>query len=101
VAIARALATAPAIVLADEPTGALDSKLSAQVISLMRELNRESGQTFVIVTHDAAVAAQTTRTVSLADGRVEREVPDARPITTATAGAASLPLAGHAEAVAR
>ena len=72
VAIARALATRPAIVLADEPTGALDSKLSAQVIDLMRELNRESGQTFVIVTHDPAVAAQTERTIQLADGRVER-----------------------------
>ena len=62
----------PAIVLADEPTGALDSKLSAQVIDLMRDLNRESGQTFVIVTHDPAVAAQTERTIQLADGRVER-----------------------------
>jgi putative ABC transport system ATP-binding protein len=73
VAIARALATAPAIVLADEPTGALDSKLGAQVIALMQDLNRELGQTFVLVTHDPAVAAATERTVHLADGRVERE----------------------------
>jgi ABC-type lipoprotein export system ATPase subunit len=73
VAIARALATEPAIILADEPTGALDSKLSAQVIALMLELNRESGQTVVIVTHDQAVAAQTNRTVQLSDGRVERD----------------------------
>ena len=71
VAIARALATEPAIVLADEPTGALDSKLSALVIALMQELNRESGQTFVIVTHDPGVAAQTERTVLLGDGRVQ------------------------------
>jgi putative ABC transport system ATP-binding protein len=70
VAIARALATEPAIVLADEPTGALDSKLSTQVIALMRELNRETGQTFVLVTHDPVVAEQTERTVVLSDGRV-------------------------------
>ncbi|HZS93925.1 MAG TPA: ABC transporter ATP-binding protein [Chloroflexota bacterium] len=73
VAIARALVTEPAIVLADEPTGALDSKLSAQVIDLMRDLNRETGQTFVIVTHDPAVAAQTDRTIHLSDGRVAFE----------------------------
>ena len=73
VAIARALATEPAIVLADEPTGALDSKLSAQVIGLMRELNRETGRTVVIVTHDPVVAAQTARTVRLSDGRIDRE----------------------------
>jgi putative ABC transport system ATP-binding protein len=73
VAIARALATEPAIVLADEPTGALDSKLSEQVIGLMRELNRETRQTFVLVTHDPIVAEQTERTVRLSDGRVDHE----------------------------
>jgi putative ABC transport system ATP-binding protein len=73
VAIARALVTEPAIVLADEPTGQLDSKLSAQVIALMRQLNRESGQTFVIVTHDPNIAEQTDRTVYLNDGRIESE----------------------------
>src|SRR5579883_1128480 len=73
VAIARALATEPALVLADEPTGALDSKLAAQVIGLMRDLNRETGQTFVIVTHDPVVAAQTDRTVRLSDGRIDHE----------------------------
>jgi len=74
VAIARALATEPSIVLADEPTGALDSKSSKQVIDLMRQLNRETGQTFVIVTHDPEVAAATARSVVLNDGRVEHEV---------------------------
>ena len=74
VAIARALATEPAIVLADEPTGALDSRSSKQVIGLMKQLNRETGQTFVIVTHDPEVAAATGRSVVLNDGRVEREV---------------------------
>ena len=73
VAIARALAAEPAIVLADEPTGALDSKLSEQVIALMRRLNEETGQTVVIVTHDPEVAARTARTVYLADGRVARD----------------------------
>jgi len=73
VAIARALATEPAIVLADEPTGALDSKLSAQVIALMRALNEETGQTVVIVTHDPEVAARTARTVYLDDGHVARD----------------------------
>lgn len=70
VAVARALATQPAIVLADEPTGQLDSKMSAQVVALMRKLNRELHQTFVIVTHDPAIAAQTDRTVYLNDGRI-------------------------------
>jgi len=73
VAVARALATEPAIVLADEPTGQLDSKLSAQVIGLMKTLNQETGQTFIIVTHDPEVAAATTRSIFLRDGRVERE----------------------------
>lgn len=66
VAIARALVAEPAIVLADEPTGALDSKLSAQVIELMQDLNQETGQTFVIVTHDHDIARQTERTIYLA-----------------------------------
>jgi putative ABC transport system ATP-binding protein len=74
VAIARALVTEPAIVLADEPTGQLDSKLSAQVIDLMRQLNGELGQTFVIVTHDPIVAEQTDRTIYLSDGRIDQEV---------------------------
>ncbi len=60
------------------PTRALDSKLSEQVIGLMRELNQETGQTFVIVSHDPIVAAQTDRTIHLADGRVERDTPRVR-----------------------
>ncbi|HEX2034532.1 MAG TPA: FAD-dependent oxidoreductase [Chloroflexota bacterium] len=73
VAIARALVTQPAITLADEPTGALDSRTSAAVVALMRRLNRERGQTFVVVTHDPAVAEQTDRVVRLLDGRVEHD----------------------------
>ena len=73
VAVARALVTSPDIVLADEPTGQLDSKLSAQVIALMRRLNQELSQTFIIVTHDPVVADQTDRTISLLDGRIQND----------------------------
>ena len=71
-AVARALINRPAIVLADEPTGELDSATAGEVMQLLRALNRE-GQTFVIVTHDPQVAAQTDRSVYLQDGRVVRE----------------------------
>lgn len=73
IAIARALVTEPAIVLADEPTGSLDSQTAGAVIGLMRRLNDERGQTFIIVTHDPAVADQTDRVVRLHDGRVESD----------------------------
>ncbi len=70
VAIARALANDPALVLADEPTGNLDSKTGSEVISLMEELNRETGKTFIIVTHDANVAKRTRKTLYMVDGRL-------------------------------
>lgn len=72
VAIARALVTGPDIVLADEPTGALDSKTGAQVIELLQELNRE-GRTIILITHDLDIAASAPRRVFLRDGRVERD----------------------------
>jgi putative ABC transport system ATP-binding protein len=72
VAVARALVNRPAIVLADEPTGELDSATAGEIMALMRSLNRE-GQTFIIVSHDPQVAAQTDRTVYLQDGTVVRE----------------------------
>ncbi|HDI73979.1 MAG TPA: ABC transporter ATP-binding protein [Candidatus Korarchaeota archaeon] len=70
VAIARALANDPTLVLADEPTGNLDSKTGAEVISLMEELNRETGKTFIIVTHDTNVARRTRKILYMVDGRL-------------------------------
>jgi putative ABC transport system ATP-binding protein len=72
VAIARALVTSPDIVLADEPTGALDSKTGAQVIDLLKELNAE-GRTIILITHDLEIAASAPRRVFLRDGKIERD----------------------------
>jgi len=69
-AIARALANEPTLLLADEPTGALDTETASEFVSLMRDLNREDGLTVVIVTHDLELAAQTDRVIRLRDGRV-------------------------------
>ncbi|KYH36111.1 MAG: macrolide ABC transporter ATP-binding protein [Candidatus Bathyarchaeota archaeon B23] len=73
VAIARALANDPSIILCDEPTGNLDSKTGEEVIGLMKELNQESGKTFIIVTHDPTVAQMTERILYLHDGRIVGE----------------------------
>jgi putative ABC transport system ATP-binding protein len=70
VALARAFANAPAVVLADEPTGNLDSATGAQVIALLVERHRRHGATLVLVTHDPALAAHAERVVELRDGRV-------------------------------
>jgi ABC-type lipoprotein export system ATPase subunit len=75
VAIARALINRPALVLGDEPTGAVDSQTSDELVALMRRLNREEGVTFVVVTHDLDLAAQTDRVIRLADGRVISDEP--------------------------
>jgi putative ABC transport system ATP-binding protein len=70
VAIARALVNEPAVILADEPTGELDSTTSDQLMGMLRALNRERGLTIVIVTHDPGIAERTDRIVRLSDGRV-------------------------------
>ncbi len=70
VALARAFANKPAILFADEPTGNLDAKTGAIVVELMRELNRETGTTIVLVTHDLELAAKAGRQIRLSDGRV-------------------------------
>ena len=71
VSIARALLMGPELVLADEPTGNLDSRSEAEVLALLSELNREEGHTIVIVTHDPEAAAIANRIVHLRDGRVD------------------------------
>lgn len=72
-AIARALVTAPAVVLADEPTGALDSANSRNVVDLLARLVSERGQTVILVTHDPTIAAATRRTIRMLDGRIESD----------------------------
>ena len=72
VAIARALITNPKIILADEPTGALDSKTSEEVMQLLGELNREEGVTIIVVTHESGVANCTDKIVHIKDGIIGR-----------------------------
>jgi len=76
VAVARALANRPDIIFADEPTGNLDSRASAEILDFMRRAVREMGQTIVMVTHDPNAAAYADRVVFLADGRVVDEMAD-------------------------
>jgi putative ABC transport system ATP-binding protein len=76
VAIARALITKPQIILADEPTGALDSKTSVEVMQLLKQLNQEEGMTQIIVTHDPNVGAQTNRIIRIKDGVIEGNMAD-------------------------
>ena len=72
VAIARAPTTKPKIVLADEPTGALDSKTSVEVMTLLKRLNADEGITIVVVTHESGVANETNKIVHIKDGLIER-----------------------------
>ncbi|WP_233452044.1 ABC transporter ATP-binding protein [Rubrobacter xylanophilus] len=73
VTVARSLVNDPAIVWADEPTGALDSETSEEIVDLLVGLNRDRGQTFVLVTHDASVAGRAHRLIRMRDGSIEGE----------------------------
>jgi putative ABC transport system ATP-binding protein len=80
VAIARALVNEPAILLADEPTGALDSKTSVEIMDLFQKLHSENGQTVILVTHDSYVARHTNRIIKLSDGRIVLDEINPNPI---------------------
>ena len=73
VAVARALMNKPAVVMADEPSGSLDSQNKEELHQLFFELRKAYGQTFVIVTHDESLAAMTDRTIHIIDGRIENQ----------------------------
>ena len=88
VALARAFVVKPAVLLADEPTGSLDFATGAVVMQLMFDLNRESGTTLVLVTHDAGIAARCDRQLHIEAGRVAREAKDDEPRVRGSASAA-------------
>jgi putative ABC transport system ATP-binding protein len=73
VAIARALVNNPAMIMADEPTGNLDSKSGVEIVQILLELNKNSGTTLIFVTHDAEIAAHTNRVISLLDGLITED----------------------------
>ena len=73
VSIGRALMNAPAVVLADEPTGNLDSKNSQEIVELLKKSNREYGQTLIVITHDESIALQADRIIAIEDGRITRD----------------------------
>src|SRR5512140_3336549 len=84
VAIARALANDPAILIADEPTGALDSHTGAEIMDLFQTLHRDMGQTVIMVTHDSFIARHTNRIIHLADGLIRSDTPNPTPIKAGT-----------------
>jgi putative ABC transport system ATP-binding protein len=73
VAVARALANYPPLILADEPTGNLDTAAGNELMKLLREINQTQGTTLIVVTHDLGVARQTRRVIVMADGKIARE----------------------------
>ncbi len=73
VSIGRALMNAPAVVLADEPTGNLDSRNSQEIVELLKHSNRKYGQTLIVITHDESIALQADRVIAIEDGRIVRD----------------------------
>jgi putative ABC transport system ATP-binding protein len=86
VAIARAIVTEPAVVLADEPTGNLDTQRSHEIMGLLLALNRDHGITVLMVTHEPDMAAYAHRMVHFVDGAIARDVPNLHPVSAAPAG---------------
>jgi len=84
VAIARALVNDPAILIADEPTGALDSKTGAEIMGLFQSLHRDLGQTVIMVTHDSFIARHTDRIIRLADGHIISDAINPNPLKAGT-----------------
>jgi putative ABC transport system ATP-binding protein len=84
VAIARAIVNEPAILLADEPTGALDSKTGVEIMQLFQSLHKEHGQTVILVTHDLYVARHTDRIIKLSDGHIASDEINFHPIQAGT-----------------
>ncbi len=82
VGIARALVQGPSILLADEPTGNLDSRSSMEIMAILQKLNQEEGLTVVLVTHEAELAAHTRRVVTMRDGLIVSDEPIAKPLQT-------------------
>jgi putative ABC transport system ATP-binding protein len=94
VAIARALINKPQILLADEPTGALDSRTSAEIMSIFQDLNRTRGITIVLVTHSDEVAAHADRIIGFRDGLIVSDTPVSHPMRAGEPRVAALTLAG-------
>jgi putative ABC transport system ATP-binding protein len=86
VAIARALANEPRVLLADEPTGNLDSETGGEIVELLASLPGEQGQTVILITHDPAIAAEAPRVVRMRDGQLEEEPPEATALQPVRAG---------------
>jgi putative ABC transport system ATP-binding protein len=92
VAIARSLINRPQVLLADEPTGNLDSRTGAEILEVFKQLNRDLGQTIIIVTHDPAIATQASRQITVADGLIASDIATEQPAAAVEEEAESITL---------